>query len=131
MLNLGSPQGSNKSRRSEPTTREDTEHILSIIASLLTSLASDSPSRLRLLAKFVESDYEKADRLVEVREEVENRISAATLATDVELDDDELYLEKLDYGLFSLQLVDYIIGWLCMEDDGVRPFVPQAARGSC
>lgn len=59
------------------------------------------------------------DRLVELREEIEGRISAATSVTDPDLDEDEIYLEKLDYGLFSLQLVDYIIAWLCMEDDGV------------
>lgn len=38
----------------------------------------------------------------------------------LELDEEDLYLEKLEKGLFSLQLIDYIIGWLCMEDDGVR-----------
>ncbi|KAL8277930.1 hypothetical protein RQP46_009749 [Phenoliferia psychrophenolica] len=116
-------KGVSKSKRAEPTTREDTEHILSVIASLLTSLASDSPSRLRLLSKFVEGDYEKVDRLVELREEIEGRISAATSVTDPDLDEDEIYLEKLDYGLFSLQLVDYAIAWLCMEDDGVRDHI--------
>jgi beta-catenin-like protein 1 len=30
------------------------------------------------------------------------------------------YLRKLDGGLFTLQTVDYILGWICMEDDGVR-----------
>lgn len=39
----------------------------------------------------------------------------------LELDEEDLYLEKLEKGLFSLQLIDYIIGWLCMEDDGVSP----------
>ena len=29
------------------------------------------------------------------------------------------YLRKLDGGLFTLQTVDYILGWICMEDDGV------------
>ncbi|KAK4701104.1 beta-catenin-like protein 1, partial [Phenoliferia sp. Uapishka_3] len=116
-------KGTNKSKRAEPATREDTEHILSIISSLFTSLESESPSRLRLLAKFVEGDYEKVDRLIEVREEIEGRISAATSIIEPGMDDDEIYLEKLDYGLFSLQLVDYIIGWLCMEDDGVRDHI--------
>ena len=27
---------------------------------------------------------------------------------------------QLDAGLFALQLTDVVIGWLCMEDDGVR-----------
>jgi len=40
-----------------------------------------------------------------------------------EIDSDMLdlwYLRKLDGGLFTLQTVDYILGWICMEDDGVR-----------
>ena len=101
-------------------THEDTEHLLSLISSLLTSLATDSPARLRLLAKFVETDYEKVDRLIEIREEVETRVNADDGEIDDEgLDEDDKYLIKLDKGLFSLQLVDYIVAWLCMEDDGV------------
>lgn len=110
-------------------THEDTEHILSIISSLLTSLSSDSPARLRLLAKFVEDDYEKVDRLIEIREEVEARVTAGSGDDDEaqaeaeEMDDDEKYLNKLDKGLFSLQLADYIVAWLCMEDDGVSLYL--------
>ena len=33
---------------------------------------------------------------------------------------DEWYSQKLEGGLFTLQIVDYILGWICMEDDGVR-----------
>lgn len=76
---------------------------------------------MRLLAKFVENDYEKIDRLLEIREELENRIAKGVdpvLAQ--EMDEDELYLEKLDNGLFALQLADYATAWVCMEDDGVR-----------
>lgn len=29
------------------------------------------------------------------------------------------YSRRLDGGLFALQMVDYILGWICMEDDGV------------
>lgn len=39
---------------------------------------------------------------------------------DGEGDEGDLwYLRRLDGGLFTLQSVDYILGWLCMEDDGV------------
>ena len=34
-------------------------------------------------------------------------------------DEDRWYLRKVDGGLFTLQTVDYILGWICMEDDGV------------
>ena len=41
-----------------------------------------------------------------------------TIDSDVE---DLWYLRKLDGGLFTLQTVDYILAWVAMEDDGVRP----------
>ena len=53
---------------------EDTTHILGIITSLFTNLASESPARIRLLAKFVEGTYEKVDRLLEIREHAEGRL---------------------------------------------------------
>jgi len=34
-------------------------------------------------------------------------------------DRDLWYLRQLDGGLFTLQTVDYILGWIIMEDDGV------------
>lgn len=55
---------------------EETSHIIGIIASLLTSLDSDSPERIRLLTKFVERDYEKVDRLLDIREGVDVRLKA-------------------------------------------------------
>ena len=42
--------------------------------SLFTNLASDTPPRIRLIAKFVEGDYEKVDRLLEMREAAEGRL---------------------------------------------------------
>lgn len=155
-------------------TREDEEHILGILNSLLNNLESDSQLRVRLLGKFVEKEYEKVDRLLEMREENLGRIkgvereierekqvsrcvkkrssirscqqrlrekltrtythwpislvSESFLASQEILDDgDEIlpeeeelfYLRRLDSGLFSLQLIDYILAWICMEDDGI------------
>ena len=34
-------------------------------------------------------------------------------------DNDRWYLRRLDGGLYTLQTVDYILAWVCMEDDGV------------
>jgi len=34
-------------------------------------------------------------------------------------DQDLWYLRQLDGGLFTLQTVDYILGWIMTEDDGV------------
>ncbi len=36
-------------------------------------------------------------------------------------DQESRYLRRLDGGLFTLQTVDYILGWIIMEDDGVSP----------
>ncbi|WZZ30172.1 hypothetical protein YC2023_013573 [Brassica napus] len=65
--------------------------------------------RDRLLSKFVENEYEKIDRLMElyirysdrVRSEAE-RLDQLEL-DDLELDEDEKYNRKLESGLYSLQ----------------------------
>ena len=33
--------------------------------------------------------------------------------------EDVFYIRRFDGGLFTLQIVDYILAWLMMEDDGV------------
>ncbi|ELU45607.1 beta-catenin-like protein 1 (Nuclear associated protein) [Rhizoctonia solani AG-1 IA] len=53
---------------------EDIGHILGVISSLFANLDSDSPPRIRVLAKFVEAEYEKIDRLIELREQAETRL---------------------------------------------------------
>ena len=58
--------------------------MLSILASLFTSLDSDSVPRIRLLAKFVESDYEKVDRLIEMMEAAESRLKAVNQEIELE-----------------------------------------------
>ena len=49
---------------------------MGILASLFTNLASETPARIRLMAKFVEASYEKVDRLLEVRESALARLKA-------------------------------------------------------
>lgn len=34
-------------------------------------------------------------------------------------EEDAWYLRQLDGGLYTLQMVDYILAWVLMEDDGV------------
>ncbi|KAG8919051.1 hypothetical protein FRC02_001962 [Tulasnella sp. 418] len=118
------------------TATEDTGHILGIIASLFSNLASESTARVRLLAKFVESEYEKVDKLLELRESAEARLAVAVKGIEKEKkemldggeevgpeEEDVWYLRKLDNGLYTLQIVDYILGWVSMEDDGVRSHI--------
>lgn len=132
-------KGSRKSKsNTPPTTSEDTSHILGIISSLFSNIPSDSPDRIRLLTKFVENNYEKADKLLEVRENAHNRLKVVdteieaekkeTLADGGETeseDEDLFYLRRLEGGLFTLQTVDYIIAWVVMEDDGIRGHITQ------
>lgn len=109
-----------KGKKAAAQTHTEMDHILSLISSLWTSLESDSPARLRLLTKFVEKEYEKVDRLVELRAELAGRMEKAEQeAEDEDEDEDDKYLSKLEGGLGGLQQVDYILAWLCMEDDGV------------
>ena len=59
----------------ETPASEDLSHILGIISSLLSNLPSESPGRIRLLAKFVEEDYEKVDKLIELRDGAQKRLN--------------------------------------------------------
>ena len=131
------------------TQTEDISHTLGIVSSLFSNLPSESVARIRLLAKFVENTYEKADKLLEIRDaahsrlqEVEKEIAAEkrvslkllqtmettqTVLQELESEgekvdedtEDLFYLRRLDGGLFTLQTVDYILAWIAMEDDGV------------
>lgn len=103
------------------STQEQEEHILGILVSLFSNLGSDTPGRIRLLTKFVENDYEKVDRLLEIRENATNRVNMR-IEQDGQLDieEDEAYLGRLEDGLFTLQLTDYVLAWLVMEDDGIK-----------
>ncbi|KAJ3736307.1 Catenin-beta-like protein [Lentinula guzmanii] len=117
---------------------EDASHILGIISSLFSNLPSDSPERIRLLAKFVENNYEKVDKLLDIRENALSRLKAAdaevegqkkALLTEgeeiSEEHEDSWYILRLDGGLFTLQIVDYILAWIAMEDDGIRSHLIQ------
>ena len=91
------------------------EHVVSAIASMLKSCRGSQ--RTRLLSKFTENDHEKTDRLMELHFKYFDklRVIDAQLQrneTDEE-DEDEIYLKRLEGGLFTLQLVDYIMMEVC------------------
>lgn len=68
-------QGEGKKKKLGATSSfEDEEHLLGILVSLFTNLESDTPPRIRLLAKFVENEYEKVERLLEMREAAEGKL---------------------------------------------------------
>ncbi|CEH12362.1 Uncharacterized conserved protein [Ceraceosorus bombacis] len=119
-------------KKANAPTASDEEHMLGVVVSLFNNLASDSQPRIRLLAKFVEDEYAKVDRLLEMSDAcsarlkgidkeiaVERQAQEADGSRDVSLEEELFYLRRLDAGLHSLQHISYIIAWLCMEDDGV------------
>lgn len=107
-----------------------TEHLLGIFASLLRSLPGGSPARIRTLAKFVEKDYEKLAKAVQLRRDYSTKVRAVDQQTkeervslsQEEQEDraDEWFSRRLDAGLFCLQTIDVILAWLVAEDDGAK-----------
>jgi beta-catenin-like protein 1 len=96
-------------KRSGETRAENEEHVISCIASLVRNCTGSN--RQRVLNKFTENDHEKVDRLMELHFQYFERIQSANnnLEDDDDEDVDEAYLRRLDAGLFTLQLIDYII----------------------
>ncbi|KAL2127870.1 hypothetical protein VTI74DRAFT_10032 [Chaetomium olivicolor] len=107
-----------------------TEHLVGIFASMLRLLPADSAERIRMLAKFVEKDYEKTEKLVKLRREYATRMAAVDDRIKQEQKGmgedereemaDEWFSRRLDAGLFCLQTIDVILAWLIAEDDGAR-----------
>ncbi|ESN93775.1 hypothetical protein HELRODRAFT_186075 [Helobdella robusta] len=124
-------------KKAGPNKQELEEHIVSIVASLVQN--SEGSQRQRLLNKFTENDHEKVDRLMELHFKYLQRAEA--VEADIEKqreaiqsqgrsltadDEDEFYMNKLEAGLFTLQLVDYIIVEACLLcPDTVRGRVMQ------
>lgn len=117
-----------RSKRAGVSAEEHEEHVISILASLFKNLSATNSAqkqRERLLTKWTENDHEKVDRLMEIHdkylskvEEADRQISKLIRAIQrdpqqEELTDEEIYLKRLEGGLFSLQLVDYIILEVC------------------
>ena len=97
---------------------------------MLRSLPANSAERIRLLAKFVEKDYEKIDRGMKIRRGTASKVAAVDaeiqsertkLSAQEQADKaDEWLSRRLDAGLYSLQTVDVILAWLVAEDEGAK-----------
>lgn len=110
---------------------QTTEHLLGILASMLRSLPGNSAERIRLLAKFVEKDYEKIDRVMKIRREYASKVAAVD--QDIQREKsrpssaqeqgdrgDEWLSRRMDAGLYSLQTADVVLAWLVAEDEGAK-----------
>ncbi|CEG80475.1 hypothetical protein RMATCC62417_14809 [Rhizopus microsporus] len=119
-----------KTHHSAFNESEDEEHITCIILSLLRNLAHGDVQRMRVVLKFTEDDYEKVDRLVEMKDQYEKRDNHVredlehakkTLSEeDYEEFEADFYIRRLDAGLFTLQRVCLLIAALSEESEGVR-----------
>lgn len=95
---------------------ETIEHLLGIFSSLLRLLPGGSAPRIRTLAKFMEKDYEKIERLIKLRRDCASRLTPVEQAIEREKkalslskeDQEALAAEwlsrRFDAGLFSLQV---------------------------
>ncbi|BCS23362.1 beta-catenin-like protein 1 [Aspergillus puulaauensis] len=107
-----------------------TEHLLGIFGSLLRLLPGGSAPRIRALAKFMEKDYEKIEKLVKLRRDYASRVSPVEqiiqkertrfTKDEQEVMEAEWLSRRFDAGLFALQLIDVILAWLVAEDDGAK-----------
>ncbi|KAL5117298.1 hypothetical protein ACEQ8H_004857 [Pleosporales sp. CAS-2024a] len=122
-----------KTKKHDP---EQTEHILGIFASLLRSLPGNSDTRFRLLAKFLEKNYEKINKLIFLRRDYAARVAAFDAKLKdrkrglPKADQERLDLEniptRLSEGLYSLERIDAILAWLVAEDDGAKVAIVKA-----
>merc|ERR1712190_132749 len=101
--------------KSRAAQKEGEEHIASIIQSLCRYCTGMATARL--LNKFMENSFEKLERLLELHDEYARAVKAAdsarqkgdmqTIDRELEVDDEEqLFLDRCDAGLFTLQQAD-------------------------
>ncbi|CAG8541164.1 6682_t:CDS:10 [Paraglomus brasilianum] len=82
---------------------QEEEHVIGIIVSLIKNLPFNGDYRLRLLSKFIENDYEKVNRLLELRDSYEAKVAIV---------DREITRAK--------QLVDLALAWIASEDAKIK-----------
>ncbi|KAG0082883.1 hypothetical protein BGZ93_002717 [Podila epicladia] len=130
LFSIFSRKGIDKLKKAYKSFSEvaEEEHIIGILASLVRNLPLESGHRLRVVRKFVEDDYAKLERLLDLREGYEARVQAqdekiARENEEQELDEDEIKeeeplraLERLEAGLYCMQLIDLILAHLCAEN---------------
>merc|ERR1712139_334602 len=104
--------------KSRSKLKEIEEHVASIIQSLCRYCTGTAVARV--LNKFTENRFEKLERLLEAHEEYAQAVREADSARskgemqkidrELEVDEEEqLFLDRCDAGLFTLQQVDIVI----------------------
>lgn len=103
-----------RAKRKGLSAREHEEHVVSILAGILQHVTGQN--RNRVVVKFEENEFEKVERICELHfkylekmNRVDKQIMEDMKASGEQLDEDDIYIRRLDDGLFTLQLIDYII----------------------
>ena len=109
-------------RGGKDVEKEVEERSVSIIYNLFQNLTPVKGRRERVAAKFVESEFEKCDRLLEMFQRYHARVSTEESRLveeeeEGELDEEDLMLGLMDAGLFVLQQSASIIAHLWMIQD--------------
>uniref|UniRef100_A0A061R0X7 Beta-catenin-like protein 1 n=1 Tax=Tetraselmis sp. GSL018 TaxID=582737 RepID=A0A061R0X7_9CHLO len=120
--------GRTKLKKKESSIDQEVEErCISLISSIFQGLSRGS-KRDRVAAKFVENEYEKCDRLMEIFLryrgsviEAEDRLEQQAAEDEEEVDQEELLLSRMDAGLYTLQQSAVVIGHLWnIGDMGIR-----------
>ncbi|KAK1715088.1 Catenin-beta-like protein [Colletotrichum acutatum] len=117
-------------KKMSKTQRQMAESLFDVFRSLLRFLPADSAERIRTLAKFVEKDYEKLDRLYECRRRYSSMLDAqqekiqqeriGMSNEEIELSEGEWFMRRIEEGLYSFWNIDVVLAWLIAEDSGAR-----------
>eukprot|EP01083_Nonionella_stella_P084212 233074_1 len=106
-----------KNEKNKNLAEKDTneENLVTVIAHLFLHLRDTDYTRL--LRKFVENKYEKIDRLVQLRDKFLTRLEASDKNAQDNVNEEARYLRRLEKGLFTLQMIDLVIGFLYTAGD--------------
>ncbi|CAD5110989.1 DgyrCDS340 [Dimorphilus gyrociliatus] len=106
-------------KKAGPNQEELEEHIISIVTSLVRH--SEGAQRQRLMTKFSENNHEKIERLLELHFKYLERVEVVNKKVEKEREqllkygevdeenEEEFYMQRLEAGLFCLQMVDYTL----------------------
>lgn len=117
-----------KSKNRVLGTDEHEEHVVSILASMLHNCKGGQ--RQRMLSKFTENEFEKVERLMELHLKYLDKVDAVDaeiepVGENEEEDADGNYMKRLAGGLFTLQLVDYVILEVSASSEAVKQRIVQ------
>lgn len=111
-----------KSKKRIISVEAHEEHVVSIIASMLRNCKG--AQRQRLLSKFTENEFEKVERLLELHLKYLDKVDVIDAGIDEDGEEEDAnYLKRLSGGLFTLQLIDYIILEISATSETIKQHV--------